>query len=77
MILQIRYPLQLFGMELQVVCIKFHMLFNFFISSFACIHFIIIHSGNKPHRILNWTEVPDALKEFMLHNYSGFPENKR
>lgn len=59
------------------MCIKSHMLFNFFISSFVCIYFIIIHSGNKPHRILNCTEVPDALKEFMLHNCTGLPENKQ
>lgn len=62
MLLQSYCLLQQFGMELQVVCIKFHMPFNFFISSFAWIYFAIVHSGNKTHRILNWIEVPDALK---------------
>lgn len=40
-------------------------------------HICIIHSGHKTYSILNWTEVSNALKEFMLHNCMGLPENKR
>lgn len=46
-------------------------------SSFVCTHLVITHSGHKTYRILNWTEVPNALKEFMLHNCTGVPENKQ
>lgn len=46
-------------------------------SSFVCTRFVITHPGHKTYRILNWTEVPNALKEFMLHNCTGLPENKQ
>lgn len=46
-------------------------------SSFVCIHCIIVHAGHKTYRSLNWTEVPNALKEFMSHNCTGLPENKQ
>lgn len=40
-------------------------------------HICIPHSGHKTYQILNWTEVPNALKEFMLHNCTVLPENKQ
>lgn len=46
-------------------------------SSFVCTHLVITHPGHKTYRILNWTEVSNALKEFMLHNCTGLPENKQ
>lgn len=64
------------------MCMRLHMPFNpphmlLPKSSFVCTHLVITHSGHKTYRILNWTEVPNALKEFMLHNCTGLPENKQ
>lgn len=59
------------------LCAPFHPRVLLPQPSFVCTHFVITHSGHKTYRILNWTEVPNALKEFMLHNCTGLPENKQ